>query len=103
MYIQYRGFSIEATSRVYAYHVIDPPQGSREFTVEIEATALHLPPLKIQDGPGMCYARLKQELDHETSDSPAETHLHITKVDIGEYVQRTYPKPVKKWGSAASS
>lgn len=102
MYIQYHGFSIEAASRVYAYHVIDPPQGSREFTVEIETNALHLPPLKIQDGPGMCYARLKQELDHETGDSPAEAHLHITEGDIQDYVQKTYPKPVKKWGGSAS-
>jgi hypothetical protein len=100
MYIQYRGFSIEAASRVYAYHVIDPPQGSREFTVDIQTNELHSPPVKIQDGPGMCYARLKQELAGETSDSPAETHLHITSGDIREYVERTYPKPVKKWGAA---
>lgn len=100
MYIQYRGFSIEAASRVYAYHVIDPPQGSREFTVDVQTNALHLPPLKIQDGPGMCYARLKQELDRETDDSPAETHLRITQYDIQVYIEKTYPKPVKKWGAA---
>lgn len=103
MYIQYFGFSIEATSRVYAYHVIDPPQGSREFTVEIETNALHLPPLRIQDGPGMCYARLKEELEHETGERPAETCLHITEGDIQKYVERTYPKPIKKWTGGASS
>jgi hypothetical protein len=102
MYIQYRGFSIEATSRVYAYHVINPPQGSREFTVDVQANALHLPPLKIQDGPGMCYARLKQELDRETAELPAEAHLHITQGDIREYVEKTYPKPVKKWAAGAT-
>ena len=103
MYIQYRGFSIEAASRVYAYCVIDPPQTNREFTVDVQSNALRLPPLKIQDGPGMCYARLKQELDHETCDSPAEAHLHITEGDIREYVQKTYPKPVKKWAGTAPS
>jgi len=102
MYIQYLGFSIEATSRVYAYHVIDPPQGNREFTVDVQTNAFHLPPLKIQDGPGMCFARLKQELDCETDDSPAETHLHITQGDIREYVEKTYPKPVKKWAAGTT-
>ena len=103
MYIQYRGFSIEATSRVYAYHVLDPPQGSREFTVGVQTDAFRFSSLKIQDGPGMCYARLKQELDRETDDSPADTHLHITQYDIQVYTEKTYPKPVKKWAAGASS
>jgi hypothetical protein len=102
MYIQYRGFSNEATSRVYAYHVINPPQGSRTFTVDIETDALHSPPLKIQDGPGICYTRLRQELARETCDSPTETHLHITQGDIREYMERTYPKPVKKWAGGTT-
>jgi hypothetical protein len=102
MYIQYRGFSLEATSRTYAYHVIDPPEVSREFTVDVQNDAFRSPPLKIQDGPGMCYARLKQELDCETSESPAEHHLRITPSDIQEYVEKTYPKPVKKWAAGAN-
>jgi hypothetical protein len=102
MYIQYRGFSLEATSRIYAYHVIDSPQGTCEFTVEIQNTAFRSPPLKIQDGPGMCYARLKQELDCETSESPADTHLRITQSDIQGYVEKTYPRPVKKWVAGAN-
>lgn len=101
MYIQYRGFSLEATSRIYAYHVIDPPQGTREFTVDVQNNAFRSPPLKIQDGPGMCYARLKQELDCETNESPAEPHLCINQSDIQEYVEKTYPKPVKKWIAGA--
>ena len=103
MYIQYRGFSLDATSRTYAYHVIDVPQGSREFTVDVQNDAFRLPPLRVQDGPGMCYARLKQELDRETSESPAEPHLRITPTDIQEYVEKTYPKPVKKWVAGAKS
>jgi hypothetical protein len=95
MYIQYRGFSIEATSRVYSYHVINPPQGSREFTVNVQTDAFRLSPLRIQDGPGICYARLKQELDRETDEFPAETHLRITQYDIQIYIEKTYPTPVK--------
>lgn len=102
MYIQYHGFSLEGTSRTYAYHVIDAPQGPREFTVEVQNTAFRSPPLRFQDGPGICYARLKLELDRETSEAPAEHHLSITPSDIQEYVEKTYPKPVKKWSGGAN-
>jgi hypothetical protein len=101
MYIQYRGFSLEATSRIYTYHVIDSPQGTREFTVDVQNDAFRSPPLRIQDGPGICYARLKQELDRETSESPVEPHLRIGQSDIQEYVERTHPKVVKKRGAGA--
>ena len=103
MYIQYRGFSLEATSRIYAYHVIGSPQGAREFTVDVQNDAFRSPPLRIQDGPGICYTRLKQELDRETSETPVSTHLRIGQSDIQEYVERTYPKPVKKWGAGAKA
>ncbi|HUZ46380.1 MAG TPA: hypothetical protein VMW54_07050 [Terriglobia bacterium] len=96
MYIQYRGFSLEATSRTYAYHVIDPPGSSRQFTVDVQNDAFRSPPLKMQDGPGLGYARLKQELDRETSESPAEPHLRIGQSDIQEYLEKTYPQRVKK-------
>lgn len=99
MYIQYHGFSLEGTSRTYAYHVIDAPQGTREFTVEVQNTAFRSPPLRFQDGPGICYARLKLELDRETSEAPVERHLSITPSDIQEYVEKTYPKPVKRWSA----
>lgn len=99
MYIQYGGFSLEGASRIYVYHVVDPPHGTREFTVDVQNDAFHSPPFRIQDGPGICFARLKQELDRETSESRAEPHLSITPTDIQEYVERTYPKPVKKWSA----
>ena len=101
MYIQYRGFSLDATSRIYAYQVVDPPQGTREFTVDVQNDAFRSPPFRVQDGPGICFARVKQELDRETTASPAEPHLSITPSDIRDYVEKTYPKPVKKWSSGA--
>ena len=96
MYIQYRGFSYNATSRIYSYRVTDPPQGTREFTVDVENCAFRSPHFRIQDGPGICFARLKLELDRETSEAPAEHHLSITPGDIQEYVEKTYPKFARK-------
>jgi hypothetical protein len=98
MYIQYAGFTLETNSRTYAFHVIRPPEEARRFTVNVQSNAFGSVALKIQDGPGISLARVKRELDRETPESPAETSLRIGQSDIQEYVEKTYPKPVKKWG-----
>lgn len=98
MYIQYAGFTLETNSRIYAFHVIRPPDEAREFTVNIQSNAFGSVSLKLQDGPGISLARLKRELDRETPESPAETSLRIGQRDVQEYMAKTYPKPVKRWG-----
>jgi hypothetical protein len=98
MRIQYEGFILEPDSRTYTFHVLDPPEAPREFAVNVQGEAFRSPPFKIQDGPGICMVRLKQELERETWEWPARTRLQIGQDDIREYVQRIYPKPVKKWG-----
>jgi hypothetical protein len=103
MYIQYTGFHPETDSRTYTFHVIDPPQETREFTVNVCAEAFRTPPFKTQDGPGISMVRLKQELERETQESRAETCLQIGPGDIREYVARNYPKPGRKWGPGKKS
>jgi hypothetical protein len=103
MYIQYSGFDLATDSRTYTFQVIDPPEETREFTVNVQSEAFRLPPFKIQDGPGICLARLKHELEQETLGSPVEVHLQVGQSDIREYIERTYPKPLKKWGVGSSS
>ena len=48
--------------------------------------------MKLQDGPGICFARLQRELKIETQESRAEGHLHIGELDIQEYRARHYPR-----------
>ena len=103
MYIQYAGFNLETNSRTYTFHVIDPPEETREFTVNVQGEAFRIPPFKIQDGPGICMVRLRQELERETHESPAVTSLCIGQTDISAYVEKNYPKPAKKWGIGANS
>jgi hypothetical protein len=98
MYIQYAGFTLQTDSRTYTFHVIDPPEEAREFTVNVESKAFRSSALKIQDGPGISMARVKVELDRETREMPAVTTLRIGQRDIQEYVEKTYPKPVRKLG-----
>ncbi len=96
MYIQYVGFNVAASSRIYNFDVLDPKE-AREFTVEVRSGAFCSTRLKLQDGPGICFARLKQELQGETQASPVEAHLSIAERDIQEYLEQHYPrKPLAK-------
>jgi len=101
MYIQYVGFNVAANSRIYNFDVIDTAE-AREFTVQVQSEAFRPARLKLQDGPGLCFARLQQELQGETQESRAEAHLSIGERDIQEYMERHYPrKPSssrKGWG-----
>jgi hypothetical protein len=92
MYIQYAGFNIVSTCRVYNFDVIDPPAGAREFTVEVLSEAFRAGSLSYQDGPGICFVRLQRELDGETSQLRAEAHLGIGAQEIQEYRAHHYPK-----------
>ena len=93
MYIQYVGFNVATGSRIYNFDVIDTAE-TREFTVKVQSDAFRPARLKLQDGPGICFARLKQELQGETSESRAAAHLSISirEQDIQEYLERHYPR-----------
>ena len=91
MYIQYVGFNVAASSRIYNFDVIDTAE-TREFTVKVQSEAFRPARLKLQDGPGICFARLKQELQGETQEARVEAHLSIGEQDIQEYLERHYPR-----------
>jgi hypothetical protein len=101
MLIQYVGFNVAASSRIYNFDVIGTGE-TREFTVKVQSDAFRPARLKLQDGPGLCFARLQQELQGETQESRAEAHLRIGERDIQEYMERHYPrKPsssLRDWG-----
>lgn len=94
MYIQYVGFETAASSRIYAFHVINAPEAARDFTVTIQSQAFSPGGLKLQDGPGICFARLDQELRRHPQESSPQCHLIIGEGDIKEYLGRhNPPKP----------
>ena len=94
MYIQYVGFNVAASGRIYNFDVIDTKE-AREFTVKVQAEAFRPAGLKLQDGPNICFARLKQELQGETQESRARSDLSIGEPDIQDYLNRHYPgKPL---------
>ena len=91
MTIQYVGLHAAATSRTYTFRVLEALEETREFTIEIQLGAFRSTPLRFQDGPDICFARLKQEVERETQESRLESHLRISEQDIQEYLQRRYP------------
>jgi hypothetical protein len=103
LYIQYVGFDNAVRSRTYAFHVIDSPVETREFTVKVQAAAFGAGSLKLQDGPGICFDRLQRELEMETQELRAEALLHIGETDIQEYRARHYPrkKTFERYGNGA--
>ena len=93
MYIQYVGFDVAVSSRVYKFHVIDTLHKVREFTVNVQSEAFRAARLKLQDGPAICFARLQHELQGETPESRVENKLSIQERDIREYWERHHPRP----------
>jgi hypothetical protein len=92
MYIQYVGFNVAASSRIYNFDVLDTHEEAREFTVKVQSEAFRPPRLKAQDGPGICFERLEEELEGATQESRAEAHLSIGEPDIQEYLEGHYPR-----------
>ncbi len=92
MYIQYVGFDTATGSRTYTFHVIDGALEARDFTVKVEADAFRPDCLGLQDGPGICYARLVKELRGQTSDSRVAACLSIGELDIKDYLEEHNPK-----------
>jgi hypothetical protein len=91
MQIQYVGFNVATSSRIYNFHVVEPPEKTREFMLEVQFEAFRSSPLKFQDGPGLCWTRLKRELDGETQILRAPACLCIGNKDIEEYLEQHYP------------
>ena len=82
MYIQYVGVGNSVGSRIYTFHVINPPQEAREFTVKVRSEEFSADRLKFQDGPGISSARLQRELKGKTQESRAEAELCIEEQDV---------------------
>jgi hypothetical protein len=93
MYIQYVGFKVAGSSRIYNYDVLDTKE-KREFTIQVQSEAFRPAGLRLEDGPSICFDRLKRELGAETEESRAAADLSIAERDIDDYLERHYPRQV---------
>jgi hypothetical protein len=92
MLIQYVGFIVSRGSRSYNFRVIDRPGEEREFTINVALESFRLTALKFQDGPDLCFARLKRELADEAVTPQAKTAVIISEQDIQIYIEHQYPR-----------
>jgi hypothetical protein len=91
MYIQYVGFNEAASSRTYNFDVIGIGE-TREFRVKVQAEMFRPARLKVQDGPSICFERLRQELQSETLELRAQANLNVADGDIQKYLERQSPR-----------
>jgi hypothetical protein len=101
--IQLEGFNVSGSDRTYNFHVIDEAGGSRLFCVQVPLESFRATPLKFQDGPLITRERLQQELDLETQERHAKSHLAVGESDIHAYLARHYPPKARKWTPQAKS
>ena len=94
--IQFEGFIVSATSRIYNFLVIYKPGESRQFSVKVPSESFRSTLLKFQDGPPISFERLKEELAGETQELHAQAHLNIAAPDIQGYMERHYPPKARK-------
>jgi hypothetical protein len=90
MNIRYIGFNVVEGSRIYGFDVIDDKE-SHQFTVEVQSEAFGPSQLRLQDGPDICFARLKKGLQDATQDAHTEGHLNIVEQDIRAYLETHRP------------
>jgi len=87
VYIQYVGFNALPDVRTYLFDVLNP-NDTRQFSVQVQSEAFRQFRLRVQDGPNICYERLKQELEAETEESRAGAQLRIGETEIQAYLER---------------
>ena len=94
--IRYEGCVVAHTSRVYNFDAFDALGESRQFNVKVPSESFRPTLLTFQDGPAICFERLKFEIDGETQESHAKAHLNIGEPDIQDYLERHHPRKVRK-------
>ena len=92
MLIQYVGFNVARGSRCYNFRVIDRPGEEREFTINVALETFRLTSLKFQDGPDLCFARLKRELADDAATPRVKNSVTISEQDIQVYIEHQYPR-----------
>jgi hypothetical protein len=88
MYIQYVGFDVARGCRIYKFQVLNNLVEARDFAVRVGTGAFCSTSLRLQDGPDICYGRLKQKLETETDASRVDAQLTIGDQDIQEYLEQ---------------
>jgi hypothetical protein len=89
--IQYLGFELKAQGRDYAYRVVNPKEGDREFVLSISNRAFSEHHFPYQDAAGLCYRKLQKALYEESPEQPVPHRSVLSDQELGEYMVRRQP------------
>jgi hypothetical protein len=82
---EYLGFTVDATSRIYAMRVRKPGGVSLEFQIAIANQAFISKKVRYQDGAEICFLKLARELSLCGDDSTPASFMQITDAELDEY------------------
>jgi hypothetical protein len=95
--IQYLGFQLRPRGREYLYRVVDPKSENRDFAFTIPNQAFAEKRVLYQDAAGLCYQKLRKELDLETAEQPLPRHATLSDTELNEYVEKHRPTRKRTW------
>ena len=85
--MEFIGFESKSMVREYIFTVREPSAKPRDFFLTISNESFDTHRVRYQDAPDVCSRRLRRELASHAN-HPAETHFHITDIELDDYRAR---------------
>ena len=82
-FLQYLGFAVSIEGREYTFAARLGEGESREYKVTIANDVFESRRAKYQDGPAICFSRLRREFE-KASNHPSASSFSITVAELGE-------------------
>jgi hypothetical protein len=95
--IQYLGFQLKPRGRDYLYRVVARNTENREFTITISNQSFVEKRMPYQDAAGLCYQKLRKDLDFETPEKPLPSHATLSDQELDEYLETHRPIKRRTW------
>ena len=95
--IQYLGFQLKPRGRDYLYLVLSKNTENREFTLTISNQSFVQKHMPYQDAAGVCYEKLRKDLDVETPEKPLPSHATLSDRELDEYLEKHRPIKRRTW------
>ncbi|MBI1749720.1 MAG: hypothetical protein HY234_03010 [Acidobacteria bacterium] len=89
--VQYLGFEVQASVRMYKFLVRETATEPREFTLAIANEAFDSHRARFQDAPDICSLKLRHELA-ESSNHPPKSQFNVSDAELDVYSSAHWKK-----------
>lgn len=83
--LKFLGVIPQAGYTEYGFRIENEDKSYRLVVLTIKDALFQQSNLMIQEAPDLCYQKVLSNLDHETTDSPIPSRIHVTASDIVQY------------------